>query len=1020
MLTGSLTGFGSQESRESKMFIELIPISTLLTLLTTQILETAVAAHDVLVEKETFRLLTAFFMDIQPVLSELVKRNMSDSPAARQSLESLQGDVKRARVLVDLCKKKSRIYLLLHCRSIVKEAEQISRDVAKSLALLSLASTEVAVDIRNNVDKLRQQMLNVEFQASEQKLRIVEKIETDLRQRRSDQDAMNDLIRDIAGAVGLPSEDAEMKNVLQSLQMEIEEASANKEREEVFYMEQILALLSVPTPASESVCADFRIRNLEAGFEEEQPPLPSFICPLSNEVMKDPVIIATGVTFERACIQRWFDSGENTDPISKSLLPNLSLRPNIQIQKTIEEWLERNDWVRVRKVGQKLESDDVIVIKTALEDLCCLCDEIPKARQWIEEDKLTTQVVLLLKHQSKDVKRKSLSALRIIVTGNDNNKEQLVTAGGVQSIVHCLGRESLSKLALSLLVNLLQAGPLDKPHRNDSVYSKLTQTKGSILLLVTLLHGKDAEATSLAKEILEQLCDEDQNIIEMAKANWFTPLIDHLSHGSDDSRLRMANALADMELTELNKQNLGEGGAVAPLVALISGKLEMKAPALKALESLAEIGTNKRYMAEAGAVPIVFQILFSGRNPLNIRESAAVVLEKLVVGDGRKYLIDANSSPIDLSKTIQSLLVLQENSSNVLSIRKYVLFFLLRLVAPPDAQEERILLKDAQGVSTLLPLLESSDSQIRGVVVELLFCLSESCAQEISIFLMQRRLGGLFAALLQDSARGNVQIAAAGILANLPPDNTAFTIYLTQEGVLTALVNVLRDGNVKVKEKAIGSLLRFTLPSNIYLQQKVVELGIFPILKNLMKSGTLLSKQRAVTVLGNLSISTCRLSKPPSSSGCFYLLKKPPSICRVHSGSCRERTTFCLVESKMTSDIVFILSEPESDAAGAGIDALFTLIHEDDILEKGANLLHEEEAITAIVKLLSQGTDSSKERAIFILQRIFMVNKMKDFYGSRARIPLVELAVNGNNVLRKQAAKVLAQLEAIHEASSYF
>lgn len=105
--------------------------------------------------------------DIQPVLSELAKRNMSDSPAAWQALESLQGDVKRASVLVDLCKKRSRIYLLLNCRSIVEEAEQISRDIAKSLALLWLATTEVAVDIRNNVDKLSQQMLNVEFQASE-------------------------------------------------------------------------------------------------------------------------------------------------------------------------------------------------------------------------------------------------------------------------------------------------------------------------------------------------------------------------------------------------------------------------------------------------------------------------------------------------------------------------------------------------------------------------------------------------------------------------------------------------------------------------------------------------------------------------------------------------------------------------------------------------------------------------------------------------------------------------------------
>lgn len=87
--------------------------------------------------------------------------------------------------------------------------------------------------------------------------------------------------------------------------MEIEEASANKEREEVYYMEQILALLSVPTPAPEFVCVDFRSTNFEAGLEQEEPPLPSFIFPLSKEVMKDPVIIATGFTFELAFVRRF-------------------------------------------------------------------------------------------------------------------------------------------------------------------------------------------------------------------------------------------------------------------------------------------------------------------------------------------------------------------------------------------------------------------------------------------------------------------------------------------------------------------------------------------------------------------------------------------------------------------------------------------------------------------------------------------------------------------------------------------
>lgn len=1003
------------------VLVELIPISTILALLTTQILETAVAAHDVLVEKETFRLLYTFFMDVQPVLSELMKRNMEDSPAARQALESLQGDVKRARSLVDTCKKKSKFYQLLHCCSIVKQAEQISRDVAKSLALLSLASTEVAADIRDNVDKLRNQILSAEFRASEQELRIVDKIEMGLRQHQTDQAFVNDLISEIARAVGVPVEDSAIRKELESLQREKEDASLRKEREEEVYMEQILALLSTADAAHtpEASRVDYRDK-FEACPEEEQPPFPSFRCPISGDVMKDPVSVATGRTFERSRIQEWFDSGEKTDPITKLLLPDLTLRPNIQIKKTIEEWMDYNNRVRIRNARRKFESGDEIMIQEALEDLYSLCDGNFKVKQWIGEEKLVAQIVTMLKSQDKDVKKKSLLALQIIVAGNDNNKEQLVDAGGVQQIVRCLSRESFSKLALALLLHLLHAGTLGAPARNYSVYTKLTQATGSILLLVTSLNGKDAEAVGLAKQILEQLCDEDQNIVEMAKANWFTPLIHRLCHGSDGSKLIMANALAVMELTELNKQNLGEGGAIAPLVNMISGNLEAKTAALKALKNLSAFGNNKKFMAEAGGVPIVLQILFSGRYPVTVRESAAAILERIVLDDGSKYLVNANRDAIDLGKTIQSLLVLQENSSNTLSVQKHVLLSLLRLISPPDAHEARKLMEDAHGISTLLSLLECSDHEIRDVVVQLLSCLSDDCSQEISLFLIQKKLGGFFASLLQDNASGDVQAAAAGILASLPPEDTSLTTYLTQEGVLHAIVYVLVKGKAKAKESAVGSLLRFTSPSNVILQQKVVELGIFPIMKSLINSGTSLSKQRAVTVLGNLSMSTLHLSKPPSITGCFYMLKKPPSVCRVHPGSCSERTTFCLVESKATSDIVVLLNEQESHAAVAGVDALLTLVYDDEILEKGTNFLHDEEAIIPILKLLSHGTESSKERAIHILERIFKVKRMKDIYGGRARIPLVELATNGNKSIRKQAAKVLARMEAIHESSSYF
>lgn len=69
--------------------------------------------------------------------------------------------------------------------------------------------------------------------------------------------------------------------------------------------------------------------------EEEEEDVPDqFICPISRDVMVDPVITTAGHTYERAVIQEWLAS-HNIDPmahiaISRTLIPNIALRQSIE------------------------------------------------------------------------------------------------------------------------------------------------------------------------------------------------------------------------------------------------------------------------------------------------------------------------------------------------------------------------------------------------------------------------------------------------------------------------------------------------------------------------------------------------------------------------------------------------------------------------------------------------------------------------------------------------------------------
>ncbi|KAL0297092.1 UNVERIFIED_CONTAM: U-box domain-containing protein 45 [Sesamum radiatum] len=76
----------------------------------------------------------------------------------------------------------------------------------------------------------------------------------------------------------------------------------------------------------------------------EQMPVPpeELRCPISLQLMYDPVIIASGLTYERVCMERWFADGHNTCPETQQQLPHLSLIPNHSVKRLVASWCEQN------------------------------------------------------------------------------------------------------------------------------------------------------------------------------------------------------------------------------------------------------------------------------------------------------------------------------------------------------------------------------------------------------------------------------------------------------------------------------------------------------------------------------------------------------------------------------------------------------------------------------------------------------------------------------------------------------
>ncbi|CAL0306294.1 unnamed protein product [Lupinus luteus] len=63
-----------------------------------------------------------------------------------------------------------------------------------------------------------------------------------------------------------------------------------------------------------------------------------FRCPISLELMQDPVVVATGQTYDRDSIKLWIDSGHNTCPKTGQTLAHTEVIPNHALKNMIILW----------------------------------------------------------------------------------------------------------------------------------------------------------------------------------------------------------------------------------------------------------------------------------------------------------------------------------------------------------------------------------------------------------------------------------------------------------------------------------------------------------------------------------------------------------------------------------------------------------------------------------------------------------------------------------------------------------
>ncbi|KAG0473135.1 hypothetical protein HPP92_014992 [Vanilla planifolia] len=352
-------------------------------------------------------------------------------------------------------------------------------------------------------------------------------------------------------------------------------------------------------------------RRSDDSYQEKvhlEPIYGSFLCPLTKQVMYDPVTIETGHTFERIAIEKWFkacqDSGRRVVcPLTSKELNNLDLNPSIALRQTIEEWTLRNEAAQLENKNRS----NVHVVRNA---------------------ELIPVIADMLKNSSSKVRLKALQTLCVVAEDNDENKEIIAAGGTVRTIVKFLSHDHSEEReeAVSLLYEL---------SKSESLCEKIGGVSGAILILVGLASSKSQNVLTVekAERTLENLEKYEKNVRQMAENGRLKPLLKLLLEGSPETQLSMAAYLGELVLSNDVKVFVAQTAGAALVNIMSSGSKQAREAALKALNQISSYDASAKILIQAGILPPLVKDLFTvGFNqlPTKLKEVSATILANVV------------------------------------------------------------------------------------------------------------------------------------------------------------------------------------------------------------------------------------------------------------------------------------------------------------------------------------------------------------------------------------------------------
>ncbi|KAE8648777.1 putative U-box domain-containing protein 42 isoform X2 [Cucumis sativus] len=788
------------------------------------------------------------------------------------------------------------------------------------------------------------------------------------------------------------------------------------------------------------------VEKLPSKTHYTKPLFETFICPLTKNIMEDPVTLETGVSYERQAIVEWFQEFKEFEetfcPVTGQKLVSKAFNSNGALKSTIDKWNERNETptIEVTRDSLSLASSDEMVLET-IKDL----SSISNLEQILDFDMLQL-LVDFLEYRDRDVRYAVLQLLHQMVEVNEDNKIMICNQLNMSRIINQLSssHRSIRDTALLLLFELSKSQSLSDP---------IGSVTGGISGLISMKDNSlDEFSSEKVDETLRNLEKFPTNIKLMAEGGLMEPLIRHLTEGSEWMRIEMASYLGEIVIRHDCMAYVAERASPVLVKMVHEGGTFTRKAALKALLQISSHRPNGRTLAEAGAVQVMAEEMFTRtiRDELNDPKAEATKILANICEFGldlETLQVNAQGYTMNSEYVVYNIIELLKNSTSDESIFSTSLIrILLCLTKSPKSMDTIVSgVKNTEACDTLIYFISSPDEELGAAAIKLLISLSAYMG-----FTMTERLcktsdqvANLISSIALTNQIKEKQTLSATFLAKLPHDSLALNTILVNKNTVPKLlqtINHIQSNGTGMSryasallEGSVGILVRFTAtiydPQILFLAKLHNFTSVFANLLTQTSSNEV-QKLSAIGLEKLSSVSTS-LSKPLNIKNKVMkflhlpkLLSLGPSqkghlrVCPVHKGACSSQNTFCLVHAKAIEKLLTCLDNENEEVVEAALSAICTLVDDKVDMDRSVRLLIEFNTIRHVLNVVGiHKQESVLHKSFWLMEKLLLKGgeeSLSNISQDRSLPAILATASHQwNSETRRIAEKILTHLKKL-------